>query len=123
MNMPTTEAKKTAGKGAEPAVNAKPKPAVDVVPLAVDALPRGSETPNRAVTTAVWPDLPRGFRMTEIGPLPNDWTIATIGNLFDLQQGRAARRFLRTSPVSVLNAVFSPNRFEAIVKRCWYDGR
>lgn len=49
------------------------------------------------------------FRHTEIGPLPNEWGLATLGDLFNIQQGKALspksrqgvspRPFLRTANV------------------------
>jgi len=50
-----------------------------------------------------------GFKTTEIGSIPHDWVIATLGSLFDIQQGKALsarsrstgspRPFLRTANV------------------------
>ncbi len=54
-------------------------------------------------------DIPSGFRMTEIGPLPTHWEIFILADLFDIQQGqslspkrrqgRSPRPFLRTANV------------------------
>ncbi len=34
-------------------------------------------------------ELPNGFKETQIGILPSEWQLATIGRLFDIQQGKA----------------------------------
>jgi type I restriction enzyme S subunit len=54
-------------------------------------------------------DIPEGFRMTELGPLPEDWAAARLGELFAIKQGKALspehrrgispRPFLRTANV------------------------
>ena len=55
-------------------------------------------------------DLPDGFKMTELGPLPDEWEVVSLGDVFDLKQGKqlSAREstegkikkpFLRTSNV------------------------
>ena len=64
---------------------------------------------NTNRTTNSTADPPDGFRMTEIGELPEDWEIAKLGDLFEIQQGKALspkhregkspHRFLRTSNV------------------------
>ena len=53
--------------------------------------------------------LPEGYRMTELGPLPEDWRVVKLGEVFDIQQGKALSRkkdkgirprpFLRTANV------------------------
>src|SRR3990172_8561547 len=55
------------------------------------------------------PSPPNGFKQTEIGSIPEEWEVANIGSLFDIQQGKAIsarkrtgkslRPFLRTSNV------------------------
>ncbi len=49
-------------------------------------------------------DLAPGFRMTEIGPLPEEWEVACIGDLFDMRQGKSLspRSRLGLSPVPFL---------------------
>jgi len=54
-------------------------------------------------------ELPEGFRMTELGPLPEEWGVVSLGELFEIQQGKALspraragarkRPFLRTANV------------------------
>ena len=54
-------------------------------------------------------DLPEGFKMTELGPLPQEWEVVSLGKLFSIQQGaavspkrrvgQAPKPFLRTSNV------------------------
>jgi type I restriction enzyme S subunit len=54
-------------------------------------------------------DLSDGFKMTELGPLPEEWSIVRLGDLFAIQQGKALspkarggprrRPFLRTANV------------------------
>jgi type I restriction enzyme S subunit len=54
-------------------------------------------------------DVPDGFKMTELGPLPEVWKVVKIGDLFEMQQGKALSKkaregvsphpFLRTSNV------------------------
>lgn len=54
-------------------------------------------------------DLPEGFKMTELGPLPEHWQVMRLGDLFEIQQGKALspkhregkspRPFLRTANV------------------------
>jgi type I restriction enzyme S subunit len=53
--------------------------------------------------------LPEGFQMTELGPLPAEWEVVRLGELFEIQQGKALspraragvrkRPFLRTANV------------------------
>jgi type I restriction enzyme S subunit len=53
--------------------------------------------------------LPEGFRMTALGPLPAEWEVVRLGELFEIQQGKALsprtragarkRPFLRTANV------------------------
>ncbi|SDE75916.1 type I restriction enzyme, S subunit [Thermus arciformis] len=53
--------------------------------------------------------LPEGYRMTELGPLPEEWRVVRLGKVFDIQQGKALSRkkdkgirprpFLRTANV------------------------
>jgi type I restriction enzyme S subunit len=55
------------------------------------------------------PDLPDGFQMTELGPLPKEWRVVRLGEIFDILQGKSLsarqnkgerpRPFLRTSNV------------------------
>jgi len=55
------------------------------------------------------PDLPDGFQMTELGPLPKEWRVVRLGEVFDILQGKSLsarqnkgerpRPFLRTSNV------------------------
>jgi hypothetical protein len=55
------------------------------------------------------PDLPDGFQMTELGPLPKEWRVVRLGEIFDITQGKSLsakqnkgerpRPFLRTSDV------------------------
>ncbi|HLB49693.1 MAG TPA: restriction endonuclease subunit S [Anaerolineales bacterium] len=55
------------------------------------------------------PSPPNGFKQTEIGSIPEEWEVANIGSLFDIQQGKAIsarkrtgkslRPFLRTANV------------------------
>jgi len=52
---------------------------------------------------------PEGFKMTELGPLPQEWKVVRLGELFEIQQGKALspkargglrkRPFLRTANV------------------------
>jgi hypothetical protein len=54
-------------------------------------------------------DLPEGFQMTDLGPLPQEWRVVRLGELFEIQQGKALspkaragvrkRPFLRTANV------------------------
>jgi len=54
-------------------------------------------------------DLPEGYKMTELGPLPEEWEVAFLGELFEIQQGKSLspkhrtgkspRPFLRTANV------------------------
>ena len=54
-------------------------------------------------------DIPEGFKMTELGPLPEEWETTKLGDLFDIKQGKALspehrrgispRPFLRTANV------------------------
>lgn len=54
-------------------------------------------------------ELPKSFKMTELGPLPEEWEVASLGELFEIQQGKALsprartggrkRPFLRTANV------------------------
>ncbi len=67
--------------------------------------------------------LPDGFKMTELGPLPEEWQVVKLGEVFEIQQGKALSRkkdkgirprpFLRTANVfwshvdlSVLSLIF-----------------
>ncbi|RMD64043.1 hypothetical protein D6833_04910, partial [Candidatus Parcubacteria bacterium] len=60
-------------------------------------------------TNATPTDLPDGYRMTELGPLPAEWQVVRLGEVFDIQQGKAlsrkkdkgirSRPFLRTANV------------------------
>jgi len=34
-------------------------------------------------------DIPKGYKMTELGPLPEEWEVAELGDLFAIQQGKA----------------------------------
>jgi len=34
-------------------------------------------------------DLPEGFKMTELGPLPEEWEVVRLGDIFEIQQGKA----------------------------------
>jgi type I restriction enzyme S subunit len=43
-------------------------------------------------------DLPKGFKMTELGPLPEGWSIARLGDLFAIQQGKALSPKARSGP-------------------------
>jgi len=61
------------------------------------------------VVTNQGDELPDGFKMTEIGPLPEEWATTRLGDLFDTKQGKALspehrrgispRPFLRTANV------------------------
>ena len=54
-------------------------------------------------------DLPTGYKMTELGPLPEEWQVVRLGEVFDIVQGKSLsakqnrglrpRPFLRTSNV------------------------
>jgi len=54
-------------------------------------------------------DLPTGYKMTELGPLPQEWRVVRLGEVFDIVQGKSLsakqnrglrpRPFLRTSNV------------------------
>ena len=54
-------------------------------------------------------DLPEGYRMTELGPLPEEWRVVQLGKVYEIQQGKALSRkkdkglrprpFLRTANV------------------------
>ncbi len=55
-------------------------------------------------------EIPLGFRMTELGTLPEEWRVVRLGDLFDIKQGKALsskkhaadgqrRPFLRTANV------------------------
>ncbi len=54
-------------------------------------------------------DLPTGYRMTELGPLPEEWRVVRLGDVYEIQQGKALSRkkdkgirprpFLRTANV------------------------
>ncbi len=54
-------------------------------------------------------DIPEGLKMTELGPLPEEWETTKLGDLFDIKQGKALspehrrgispRPFLRTANV------------------------
>ncbi|MEJ5349866.1 MAG: restriction endonuclease subunit S [Desulfosoma sp.] len=54
-------------------------------------------------------DLPAGFRLTELGPLPEEWRVVRLGEVFEIQQGKSLspksrsgspmRPFLRTANV------------------------
>ncbi len=54
-------------------------------------------------------ELPNGFKMTELGPLPEEWGAVRLGEIFEIQQGKALSRkkdkgvrprpFLRTANV------------------------
>lgn len=74
-------------------------------------------------------DVPLDYHMTALGPLPEDWDVTRLGDLFDIQQGKALspkartgeshRPFLRTANVlwgqinlqSVDSMDFSPAEF------------
>ncbi len=53
--------------------------------------------------------LPPGFKMTELGPLPEEWQVVRLGEVFQIQQGKSLspksrsgsrmRPFLRTANV------------------------
>jgi len=53
--------------------------------------------------------LPPGYRLTELGPLPEEWRVVRLGEVFEIQQGKALSRkkdkgirprpFLRTANV------------------------
>ena len=34
-------------------------------------------------------DLPDGYRMTELGPLPKEWLVVELGGVYTIQQGKA----------------------------------
>jgi type I restriction enzyme S subunit len=54
-------------------------------------------------------DLPEGYRLTELAPLPAEWQVVRLGEVFDIQQGKSLspksrigsrkRPFLRTANV------------------------
>ena len=55
-------------------------------------------------------EIPNGFKMTELGPLPEEWEVVRLGDVFDVKQGKQLsskenregkikRPFLRTSNV------------------------
>ncbi|BCP66526.1 restriction endonuclease subunit S [Thermus thermophilus] len=64
-------------------------------------------TPTPPTTTTT--HLPDGYRLTELGPLPEEWRVVRLGEVFDIQQGKALSRkrdkgirprpFLRTANV------------------------
>lgn len=66
-----------------------------------------AETVEPAVEATA--NLPEGFQITELGPLPQEWRVVLLGDLFHIQQGKAlspkhrtgqsARPFLRTANV------------------------
>jgi type I restriction enzyme S subunit len=68
----------------------------------VDAVGSGRSVANTE-------DLPDGFQMTELGPLPKEWRVVRLGEVFDILQGKSLsakqnkgvrpRPFLRTSNV------------------------
>jgi len=65
--------------------------------------------PGKPVPPASGDELPEGFKMTELGPLPEKWEVVSLGELFEIQQGKALspraragarkRPFLRTANV------------------------
>jgi len=67
--------------------------------ISVNSVPSGVNTD----------DIPTGFQMTELGPLPKEWRVVRLGEVFDITQGKSLsakqnkgvrpRPFLRTSNV------------------------
>ncbi|NLY06214.1 restriction endonuclease subunit S [Candidatus Sordicultor fermentans] len=37
-------------------------------------------------------ELPEGYKMTELGPLPRAWEVVKLGDVAELQQGKTPRR-------------------------------
>jgi len=37
-------------------------------------------------------NLPPGYRMTELGPLPEEWEVVRLGEVYEIQQGKALSR-------------------------------
>jgi type I restriction enzyme S subunit len=71
--------------------------------------PASLTPPTQPVPPALSDELPEGFKMTELGPLPEEWEVVRLGKLFQIQQGKALspsartggrkRPFLRTANV------------------------
>jgi type I restriction enzyme S subunit len=43
-------------------------------------------------------ELPPGYKMTELGPLPEEWRVVRLGDLFEIQQGKALSQRARAGP-------------------------
>jgi hypothetical protein len=75
----------------------------------VGAQRRCAPTVNSVRSVVNTNDLPNGFQMTELGPLPAHWRVVRLGEVFDILQGKSLsakqnkgvrpRPFLRTSNV------------------------
>jgi type I restriction enzyme S subunit len=71
--------------------------------------PASLTPPTQPVPPASGIELPEGFKMTELGPLPEEWEVVRLGEVFEIQQGKALspraragerkRPFLRTANV------------------------
>jgi hypothetical protein len=49
-------------------------------------------------------ELPKSFKMTEVGTLPEEWEVASLGELFEIQQGKALSPRARTGGRSAVGA-------------------
>jgi type I restriction enzyme S subunit len=71
--------------------------------------PASHTPPTQPVPPASGIELPEDFKITELGPLPEEWEVLRLGALFEIQQGKALsprtraggrkRPFLRTANV------------------------
>ncbi|MGB4433732.1 MAG: restriction endonuclease subunit S, partial [Bacillota bacterium] len=78
-------------------------------------------------------ELPEGYRITDLGPLPEEWEVVRLGEVFNVQQGKQLsskeskdgkikRPFLRTSNLSwgyvsiskIDEMYFTPHEYEKL---------
>ena len=78
-------------------------------------------------------ELPEGYRITDLGPLPEEWEVVRLGEVFNVQQGKQLsskeskdgkikRPFLRTSNLSwgyvsiskIDEMYFTPQEYEKL---------
>ena len=48
-----------------------------------------SQKQNKSVGANTDTPLPEGYRMTELGPLPEEWRVVRLGEVYNIQQGKA----------------------------------
>ena len=60
-----------------------------------------------AETVKLTADLPEGFKMTELGPLPNDWLIGKLGDFANIRYGRGKPSKSGRIPVVGSGGVYS----------------